>query len=67
MISKKCMEKMDLKRTKTITDFGTIIEINNNSAIIECKNNNENILIKRKIYKNLNNQYITIRGEKIFL
>lgn len=67
MISKKCMEKMDLKRTKTITDFGTIIEINNDFAIIECKINNENILIKRKIYKNLNNQYITIRGEKIFL
>lgn len=64
---KKCMKNINLTLTKTITDFGTIIEINNNSAIIECKNNNENILIKRKLYKNSNNRYIIVQGEKIFL
>lgn len=61
------MRKINLKCEKTITNFGTVIEINNDFAIIECKINNENVLIKRKIYKSLNNQYIIIRGEKIFL
>ena len=55
------MKNTKSTHTQIITDVGTVIEINNNSAIIECKNNNENILIKRKIYKNLDNQYIIIR------
>lgn len=61
------MRKINLRCAKTITDFGTIMEVNNGFAIIECQINNENILIKRKIYKSLNNQYIIIQGEKIFL
>ena len=61
------MKNTKSTHTQIITDIGTVIEINNNSAIIECNNNYENILIKRKIYKNLDNQYIIIRGEKIFL
>ena len=61
------MKNTKSTHTQIITDVGTVIEINNNYAIIECNNNYENILIKRKIYKNLDNQYIIIRGEKIFL
>lgn len=61
------MKNISSVPTKTITDFGTIIEINNDFVIIECTNNNENILIKRKLHKNSNSQYIIIQGEKIFL
>lgn len=61
------MKNTKSTHTQIITDVGTVIEINNDFAIIECNNNYENILIKRKIYKNLDNQYIIIRGEKIFL
>ncbi len=52
---------------KTVTDFGTIIEIDSNFVIVECTDNNENILVKRKLHKSSNNRYIIVQGEKIFL
>ena len=61
------MKNTKSTHTQIITDVGTVIEINNDSATIECNNNYENVLKKRKIYKNHDNQYIIIRREKIFL
>ena len=61
------MKNTKSTHTQIITDVGTVIEINNDSEVIECKKNYETVVIRRKIYKNLDSQYIIMRGEKIFL